>query len=524
MRTRDGVRLDADMHRPDGPGSWPVLLMRVPHGRRAALSTHYAHPRWYAAHGFVVVVQDVRGTGTSEGRFRPFESEREDGADAVAWAASLPGSAGTVGMMGCGYAGMAQLLALAAAPPALRAVAPALAGWDVYDDWAYEGGAFRFAAVMRMALRHAADSARRVDDGTAYRALAEASARLPIDDEIPSRPKILREYGRYTNYDDWLTIPGPGGFWDGLSPRAAMGGAPPDAAVLQIGGWFDHRLSGTLVAHAAWSPRIPCGLIVGPWGEEGWAGGEAAVDMDRLHVAWFERVLGGHALPAHAPVQLYDLLARRWHATDPWSAGRPVTLHLATGGRADRWPGNGRLGREPLGPGLDVLVHDPWAPVPALGGHGTPEGGMADRAGLDRRPDVACYDTEPLDQPLTLCGSVGLELWVEADAPSFDVSAVLSAAMPDGRSLHLTRGHARVEPGASTRPLTVSMRAVCATLPPGGALRLSLAGACYPACPVNPGTGAEPGETRQVDAQPVTLLIHSGRDRPSRLTVTVTDA
>ncbi|NYZ11001.1 CocE/NonD family hydrolase [Azospirillum sp. RWY-5-1] len=523
MRTRDGLRLDADMHRPDGPGSWPVLLMRVPHGRRAALSTHYAHPRWYAAHGFVVVVQDVRGTGTSEGRFRPFESERDDGADAVAWAASLPGSSGAVGMMGCGYAGMAQLLALAAAPPALKAVAPALAGWDVYEDWAYEGGAFRVAAVMRMALRHAAESARRVDDGTAYRALAEAAARLPTDDEIPSRPKILRDYGRYTHYDDWLTTPVPGGYWDGLSPRAALADSPPDVAILQIGGWFDHRLAGTLDAHAAWSPRIPCGLLVGPWGEDGWAGGGAAVDVDRLHAAWFGRVLRALPLPDHRPVQLYDLLARRWSSADPWSAGRPVVLHLGTGGLADRWPGSGRLGNAPDAPGLDVVVHDPWSPVPALGGHGSPADGLADRAALDRRPDVACYTMDAVVHPVTLCGGVALELWVEADAPSFDVSAVLSAVMPDGRSLHLTRGHARVEPGTSTRPLTIPMRATCATLPAGSALRLSLAGACYPACPVNPGTGAEPGETRQVDAQPITMLIHSGRDRPSRVTVTVTD-
>lgn len=523
MRTRDGARLDADMLRPDGPGSWPVLLMRVPHGRRAALSSHYAHPRWYAAHGFVVVVQDVRGTGTSEGRFRPFEAERDDGADAVAWAASLPGSSGTVGMMGCGYAGMAQLLALAAAPPALKAVAPALAGWDVYEDWAYEGGAFRVAAVMRMALRHAAESARRVDDGTAYRALAEAATRLPTDDEIPSRPKILRDYGRYTHYDDWLTSPVPGGSWDGLSPRAALADQPPDVAVLQIGGWFDHRLAGTLAAHTAWSPRIPCGLVVGPWGDEGWAGGDAALDMDRLHVAWFSRVLRALPLPDHRPVQFYDLLARRWRSADPWADGRRVTLHLGTDGLADRSPGSGRLGNEPEGPGLDVVVHDPWSPVPALGGHGIPAEGLADRAAIDGRPDVACYTMQPLDHPVTLCGAVVLDLWVEADAPSFDVSAVLSAAMSDGRVLHLTRGHARVEPGTSTRPLTIPMRATCATLPTGSALRLSLAGACYPACPVNPGTGAEPGETRQVDAQPITMLIHSGQERPSRVTLTVTD-
>ena len=30
MRTRDGVRLDADLYRPLGKGPFPVLLMRQP--------------------------------------------------------------------------------------------------------------------------------------------------------------------------------------------------------------------------------------------------------------------------------------------------------------------------------------------------------------------------------------------------------------------------------------------------------------------------------------------------------------
>ncbi|OPH11692.1 CocE/NonD family hydrolase C-terminal non-catalytic domain-containing protein, partial [Azospirillum brasilense] len=116
-----------------------------------------------------------------------------------------------------------------------------------------------------------------------------------------------------------------------------------------------------------------------------------------------------------------------------------------------------------------------------------------DRAAADARPDVAVYDTAPLTAPLTLSGLAALEIWVEADAPSFDVSAVLSAVLPDGRVLPLSQGHARVEPGGEQRPMPVALRALCATLPAGSALRLSLAGSCFPAYPINPGTGAEPG-------------------------------
>ncbi len=70
MLTRDGVRLDADIYRPDADGPFPVLLMRQPYGRAIASTVVYAHPTWYAAHGYIVVIQDVRGRGTSEGTFK----------------------------------------------------------------------------------------------------------------------------------------------------------------------------------------------------------------------------------------------------------------------------------------------------------------------------------------------------------------------------------------------------------------------------------------------------------------------
>src|SRR5258706_14714828 len=111
MRTRDGVRLDADVYRPDGDGPWPGLLMRQPYGRKIASTVVYAYPSWYAAHGYMVVIQDVRGSGTSEGAFKLFEHERADGADTLAWAASLEGSNGRIGMYGFSYQAVTPFLA-----------------------------------------------------------------------------------------------------------------------------------------------------------------------------------------------------------------------------------------------------------------------------------------------------------------------------------------------------------------------------------------------------------------------------
>ena len=141
---RDGCRLMADIYRPaptlESPGPWPVLLMRQPYGRDIASTVVYAHPTWYARRGFLVVIQDVRGRGDSDGAFYTFRNEIEDGYDTVRWAAALPGANGRVGMYGFSYQGSTQLLAALARPPELRALAPHMTAFDLYSGWFYRGG------------------------------------------------------------------------------------------------------------------------------------------------------------------------------------------------------------------------------------------------------------------------------------------------------------------------------------------------------------------------------------------------
>ena len=196
MHTRDGVRLDADVYRPAGGGPFPVLLMRQPYGRRIASTVVYAHPSWYAAHGYVVAIQDVRGAGTSEGTFKLFETERTDGADALAWAVSLEGGNGRVGMYGFSYQAATQLLGLAGAlddgGPKPAALCPAMMGWDVFSDWAYEGGAFCLSGGMGWALQMGAERARLAGDVEAFTALRAASRNLPLNEECTASPSVLR--------------------------------------------------------------------------------------------------------------------------------------------------------------------------------------------------------------------------------------------------------------------------------------------------------------------------------------------
>ena len=167
----DGVELVSRLWYPPGSGPWPVLLMRQPYGRAIASTPTYAHPRWYAEHGFLVVVQDVRGTGDSHGSFAGFAQEARDSAETVLWARQLPGSSGRLGTYGFSYQGLTQLLNddPGRRPEALPdALAPAMCGLDERLHWCASGGAHWWALSLAWGLQLAALQCRRRGDASGW--------------------------------------------------------------------------------------------------------------------------------------------------------------------------------------------------------------------------------------------------------------------------------------------------------------------------------------------------------------------
>ena len=120
----DGVKLAADVYRPTlpsgapAPGHFPVILSQTPYGKRSSVTTQSMgqgmggdgfYP-YLVERGYIDVVADVRGTGSSEGDFSLFgPRERQDGVELARWAARLPGSTGRVGLAGSSYVGLNQI-------------------------------------------------------------------------------------------------------------------------------------------------------------------------------------------------------------------------------------------------------------------------------------------------------------------------------------------------------------------------------------------------------------------------------
>ncbi len=498
----DGVRLVSRQWQPEGVGPWPVLVMRQPYGRAIASTVTYAHPSWYAARGFLVVVQDVRGRGDSQGSFAGFAQEAADGAATIRWARRLPGSNGRVGTYGFSYQGLTQLLNDGGGPGDGAALpdclAPAMCGLDERLHWASEGGAHWWALGLGWALQLAAQGCRRRSDESGWREIRRSLQQGTFTDEGLALLKRHDPQGmglRWLSQDPagpqgWTTHP--------VAPELLR------RPMLLIGGWHDPHLGGVLdLWRRARAAGGQPGLVIGAWSHLDWDGG-----IEEELLAFFRRHL---QTPGPAPVEPSGPLRLQWGSRGPWhDLEGPQDLLVAVP-RAAAWtlhstglaaircdegqllaadPSPGPVAQDPV-----VLVHDPWRPVPGRGGHLGIDAGPAQRADLDRRGDVACFTSPPLGEPLRMRGVFLLRMRISADQPSFDLCGALSAVDADGgQVLQLCTGVARFGPEAvgSDALRTLRFQPLAFQLTAGQRLRLSLAAAAWPQIAVNPGDGRRP--------------------------------
>ena len=516
---RDGLLLHADLYRPAGAGRHPVLVLRNPYDRRVAQSYLYAHPSWYAAKGYAVLVQDVRGRWGSDGRFDPLVNEGRDGADTVAWSAEQPWSNGRVGLYGFSYPAMSQLLASAEQPQGLRAAVPALAPSQLRAGWLYDGGAFALAFALGWAIELGADQARRRSPGLEAELLAVAADPRRWFTSRPLRDLPLFRRNRICDfYFDWIEHETDGAWW---SERQVEGRYDRiRVPAMHIGGWYDVFVDGTLTNWAGLraAGHAPQRLIVGPWhhlpalvpaGPIPFGPGSLR-DLDADQLAWFDLWLRDHdgGATGRAPVSAYLTGADRWVELDDWPppAARPVRWWLHSRGRANGAAGDGTLTTEsPGNEPPDVFVYDPAQPVPSAGGHsccdpGYAPMGPADQVAVEVLHGVLVYTSAPLAQPMVVAGRVTAELHASSSAVDTDWVVKLCDVDTRGRSVNLQEGIVRARfrgsPDVPT-PLVpgeveayrVELGSVFHRFRPGHRIRVQVSSSSFPAWEPNLNTG-----------------------------------
>jgi putative CocE/NonD family hydrolase len=541
-RMRDGVELVSDHYYPPGSGPQPTLLMRQPYGRDIASTVVYAHPIWFARHGYNVVIQDVRGRGDSQGDFYPFRHEGADGADTIAWLRTRPESNGRVGMYGFSYQGMTQFLAAAEQPEGLMCISPGMTACDLYHGWFYHGGALRLASTLGWGLQLLKVDARRKQLREASDKLEQAWAQLASQTSVlPLRAHpALHGKGLPSYVLDWLDHDEPGEYWSSLDVSRRLEKICVPA--LHISGWYDMFLRGSLDGFVALCKsagsklaREHQYLLAGPWVHIPWGdrigaadfGPNALIDTDTILLRWFDHWLKDSGTFEGEPhVRHFVLGENQWRKTEAFPTEAEYTLFLHSEGKANSRKGNGALST--VSPSADephdIFIHDPDVPVIAPGG---PTGavGQFDQAALELGNYLLVYSTEPLERPLWVFGIPRVVLYCSTSLGIADFTAKLVRARPNGVAEFICIGIARSSHvfarskyvAEKIHRWTFSLEPTSCRFEKGDRIRLEIASSAFPLYDRNPGSDVPSCRATSWDWRRSTQFVFHGRERPSAL-------
>ena len=476
---RDKVELNATVYLPKTPdGSvpkTPVVFTLTPY-----ISDTY-HPRaaYFASHGYVYALVDVRGRGNSGGEFEPFAQEPRDGHDVVEWFAQQPFCNGKVAMWGGSYAGFDQWATAKEFPPHLATIVPVASAHPGYDypvlnniGYAYDVQWFTYTSGKAGQVNLFGDSkfwrTKFLDAYKKHIAFSTLDS-LAVGNPLPSFQRILKH-------------PTPDVYYDAMTPSVEQF-KKIALPILTITGQYDGDEMGAMmyyrdhVANASPDVRAKHFLIIGPWDHPGTRtptdevagvkfGPGAIVDLNDLHRQWYDWTMKNGAKPQFLKDRVaYYLLAPgnsgangEWKYTDSYEKliANPKAFYLdSKNGDANGVFRSGSLTQKTPAQGADEFVNDPMDTSRGENVEGVESNEKT--AGLDQKlplsigKDGLVYHTEPLVTETPMIGCPRVSLWVSIDTPDVDLEADLYEIQPDGTSIGLWSDNRRLRYRESMR-------------------------------------------------------------------------
>lgn len=447
VAVRDGTKLAVDIYRPAVAGKpvetpYPALFCFTPY-RRAYYDSEgklvISQQRvvdYMTKYGYVVVVGEVRGTGSSFGVRRAMNdrTEAQDAHDLIEWIARQPWCDGKVGMYGSSYYGQTVFEALSTVPPHLKAASISVTDFNKYDGWV-RGGIARMSAAVLVPGNVPVDEDK---DGSMLRAaLAEQKGNGPGLTEAVLRTIPYR--------DSWDTY-SDGYYWYEVSASTyidqfRMGGVP----VYFKGGFYDFLRRDAFTAYANW-PN-PKKLVVGPWRHgEFEAQPEYLVELHRWFDYWLKGIDNG--IMREPPIYYATINAKageEWKTATNWPPSAQETvyfLHAGPSGTVNSFNDGLLKPVPPASPGQDsfTVVYNIATKVDMLATEPVPSG----KPGTEFDLKGLTYTSEPLASDLKITGHPLITLWVASDTTDADVFVVLEDVSEDGTSQYVTDGRLRL--------------------------------------------------------------------------------
>jgi putative CocE/NonD family hydrolase len=539
IELRDGTMLRGDVYRPKDRQKHPAILMRTRYDRLGWVRefTSKIMPLiGMVLAGYVIVIQNVRGTYDSEGVQRlddPFLTiEGPDGYDTIEWIASQAWCDGNVGMAGGSYLGPIQWVAAQENPPHLKAIAPWISGSGMLPSRL--NGVLNLGLQIHHVLLDGLDLANRLEkqgkDVSYMRKLLmrgnahpeEIYNYLPLKNVPHADFDTIREF-----WQNSALNPGT----DDQTREARPAYEKVAVPCFQASGWYDFFTAGTFNSFnsmrgkgATQIARKGQHVMMGPWLHAGPSGngevgeinfGDSAGILGSgligYNLSFFNKYLRGMDIKLPA-IRYFVMGLNEWKNTDAWPL--PQTkwqrFFLHSKGHANTAAGDGMLSlKEPGTESVDVFNYNPHTPVYTTGCRGGGTIGLTssprDQASIESRDDVLCYSTPELKEEVEITGPLELHLFAATSVKDTDFTAKLVDVYPDGCAYTVTDGIIRaryrksfftsdfVIPG-DINEYVINLETASQMFLKGHKIRIDISSSNFPEYDRNMNTGNPPGE------------------------------
>jgi len=449
---RDGVHLFTRVYLPkDDSEPWPIVFTRTPYSLKPYGVDNYTDPSGsflsLAKDKFILVTQDVRGRYGSEGSYahvRPFNpnkgptdtDENSDAYDTIDWLVkNVPGNNGKVGMFGISYPGFYTSIGMINSHPALKAASPQapISDWFMGDDLHHNGAFFlsqNFGFFYYFGQRA---------DDPLHEEVKPFNFKTPDGYDfflrmgpLANSEKLLKQSS--PEWTEFLSHPNYDAFWQARNIRPHLKNVR--CAVMTVGGWYDGEdLFGSLETYR-WTERLNPGItnmiVMGPWAHGDWGRKEgdrlgdinfhaktAEFYRSKIELPFFRHFLKGDTNYSPTEAYMFETGTDQWRRFESWPPTQTVTrtFYLGPGGSLETNAPSGTADA------FDEYVSDPSKPVPFTLEVTTdyPRSyPVQDQRFTASRPDVLVYETDFLEDDLTLAGPLKVTLHVSTTGTDAD--------------------------------------------------------------------------------------------------------
>jgi uncharacterized protein len=581
IAVRDGVKLHTEIYAPKNASEpLPILLERTPYGLDDDQKTKYSHKiKRYAEmipDGYIFVFQDIRGRYGSEGTFvmqRPVRDpknpkaidEGTDTYDTIDWLVkNVPHNNGRVGLLGISYGGWLTVMGMLEPHPALKAVSEQASPADMFlgDDFHHNGAfrlsyGFEYSTMMETGKTNFSFQFDRFDTYEWYLRLGALSN---------ANDKYI--HGTLPTWDNFVAHPNYDAFWKAQAMPYIL--TNPKVPNLNVAGWWDQEDAyGPMKIYELMEKNDPGHLnylVAGPWNHGGWArstgnalggiplGSDTSLYFrQKIEAPWFAYWLKGKGTLPVREATLFQTGSDTWTSFDSWPPREAQTRNLY-------FHEDGKLSfdapESSSDESFDSYLSDPAHPVPYR--HRPidttyPEdhpGGwytwlLEDQRFVDQRPDVLTWQTDTLNEDLTLAGQVTAKLFASTTGTDSDWIVKLIDVYPEkveqdwqlsGYELMIAdevfRGRFRnsfekpepIQAGAVT-PFTIDLHTADHVFKKGHRIMVQVQSTWFPLIDRNPQKFV-PNifEAKESDFQQATQRIYRSQKFPSSVAISVLSA